>query len=167
MDITLALRKKAKAAGVPWQYIVMADLINIGYSEIDAYIIAYSENRALNDQRNMAIRNSIQKTETFDELLRARKNTITTYITASCDENEKLELIGTEETAREILTVAMGMPESSKERGEMFMKYADLIRKNDTATKEEDPVRIYLPAKCDQCPVKKMIEDMDTDDSTD
>ena len=48
------------------------------------------------------------------------------------------------------------MPEGSKERGEMFVRYADLIRKNDTATNEDDdPVKIYLPMKCTMCPLKK------------
>lgn len=46
------------------------------------------------------------------------------------------------------------MPEHSKERGEMFMKYADLTRKNDAATEEStDAINFYFPIKCDQCPL--------------
>ena len=72
------------------------------------------------------------------------------------DDEGDIELIGAEETAREILKIAQTMPEGSKERGEMFVRYADLIRKNDTQTPEDDdPVRIYLPMKCSICPLKQ------------
>ena len=38
----------------------------------------------------------------------------------------------------------------------MFVRYADLIRKNDTQTADDDDsVRIYNPMKCDVCPMKK------------
>lgn len=164
MEISTILRKKARAAGVPWQSYVMADLIALGYSNTDAYAIAYSENSVLNVQRNNAIMESIQKTDDFTALVNERKKAISGSI-GSLDTENKLELIGAEETAREILTVAMGMPEKSKERGEMFMKYADLIRKNDTTTKDdEDPIRIYLPAKCDSCPLKKELNGLKKED---
>ena len=46
------------------------------------------------------------------------------------------------------------MPEGSKERGEMFMKYADLTRKNDAATDEAtEQFNFYFPIKCNQCPL--------------
>lgn len=36
----------------------------------------------------------------------------------------------------------------------MFMRYADLTRKNDAATDEAmDAITFYFPVKCNQCPL--------------
>ena len=36
----------------------------------------------------------------------------------------------------------------------MFMKYADLIRKNDAATEEQaSSINFWFPIKCDMCPL--------------
>lgn len=155
MEVTAHLKKRAKNYNVSWQYLVMADLMALGYGEADSYAIAYSENTALSVQRNLAIRTSIIKTNKFQELLLTRKRAIANMKGTAMNDDGDIELIGTEETAREILKIAQAMPEQSKERGEMFVRYADLIRKNDTQTNEdEDPVRIYLPMKCNMCPLK-------------
>ena len=155
MEVTAHLKKRAKGYNVSWQYLVMADLMALGYGEPDSYAIAFSENTALSVQRNMDLRTSIVKTNKFQELLVTRKRALAGMKGTAVNDSGDIELIGAEETAREILKIAQSMPEQSKERGEMFVRYADLIRKNDTQTNEdEDPVRIYLPMKCDMCPLK-------------
>lgn len=155
MEVTSHLKKRAKNYNVTWQYLVMADLLALGYGEADSYAIAFSENTALSVQKNMAIRENILKTERFQELMLTRKKAIANKNKNNLNEDGDIELIGAEETAREILKIAQTMPEGSKERGEMFVRYADLIRKNDTQTTEDDdPVRIYLPLKCTACPLK-------------
>lgn len=70
-------------------------------------------------------------------------------------EGEDIELISTEDAARQVLRAAQKLPEGSKERGEMFVKYTELLRKNSTvdAEPEEDNIRIYLPLKCNDCPL--------------
>ena len=155
MEVSSQLKKRAKGYNTSWQNLVMADLIVLGYSENDSYAIAYCENMALAVQKNVAIRESILQSERFRELLKERKGILSRLATAKYGQNEEIELIGAEQTARELLKIATTMPEGSKERGEMFVRYADLIRKNDTqAGEDEDPVRIYLPMKCNQCPLK-------------
>lgn len=153
MEVSPHLKKKAKNYNVSWQFLVMADLLALGYGESDAYAIAFSENAVWNVQRKQSHRASVMNNDKFQEVLIARKKEISK---ATYNEEGSIELIGAEETAREILKIAQTMPEGSKERGEMFVRYADLIRKNDTQTAEDDdPVRIYLPMKCDVCPMKK------------
>ena len=68
---------------------------------------------------------------------------------------EDIELISTEDAAKQVLRAAQALPEGSKERGEMFVKYTDLLRRNTTvdAEPEEDNIRIYLPLKCNDCPL--------------
>ena len=134
----------------------MADLMALGYGEADSYAIAFSENTALSLQKNIALRTNIVKSERFQELLMTRKKAVASQSKNNVNDEGDIELIGAEETAREILKIAQTMPEGSKERGEMFVRYADLIRKNDTQTPEDDdPVRIYLPMKCSICPLKQ------------
>ena len=155
MEVTTHLKKRAKNYNMAWQYLVMADLLAIGYGEADSYAIAFSENTALSVQKNASIRENIMKNTKFQELLLTRKKAIASRGKNNINDAGDIELIGAEETAREILKIAQTMPEGSKERGEMFVRYADLIRKNDTQTTEDDdPVRIYLPAKCSMCPLK-------------
>lgn len=156
MEISTHLKKRAKNYNVSWQHLVMADLMALGYGEADSYAIAFSENTALSLQKNIALRTNIVKSERFQELLMTRKKAVASQSKNNVNDEGDIELIGAEETAREILKIAQTMPEGSKERGEMFVRYADLIRKNDTQTPEDDdPVRIYLPMKCSICPLKQ------------
>lgn len=155
MEVTAFLKKRAKAFNAKWQDLVMADLLAIGYGEHDAYAIAYSENTSLDAKKITALRDRALNSPGFQELRMTRKRAIAKKSAAQIDENGEIELIGAEETAREILKIAQAMPEGSKERGEMFVRYADLIRKNDTQTgDEEEQVQIYLPLKCTMCPAK-------------
>lgn len=155
MEVSTHIKKRAKNYNVTWQYLVMADLMALGYGEADSYTIAYSENMALSNQKNMAIRNNIINSGKFQELLLTRKRALAEKSSVNYNKDGDIELIGAEETARELLKIAQNMPETSKERAEIFVRYADLIRKNDTQTNEnEDPVRIYLPLKCTMCQLK-------------
>lgn len=153
MEVSAQLKKKAKSYNVSWQFLVMADLMALGYGEQDAYAIAFSENAVWTVQHKQAHRASVTNNENFQNTLITRKRELSKN---AYNEEGDIELIGAEETAREILRIAQTMPEGSKERGEMFVRYADLIRKNDTQTAgDDDPVRIYLPMKCNICPIKK------------
>ena len=56
MELSKAKQNEAKKLNVTTQYMVMADLMAIGYSEEDAYTIAYPENEAMSVQQNTGIR---------------------------------------------------------------------------------------------------------------
>ena len=58
MELSKQKQMEAKKLNATVQYLVFADLLSIGYSEDDAYAIAYPENTALSAQQN----NSIKKT---------------------------------------------------------------------------------------------------------
>ena len=61
MELSQAFQKQAKKMNATPQYVILADLMSIGYSEIDAYTIAYPENEALSAQQNKGIRENILK----------------------------------------------------------------------------------------------------------
>lgn len=152
MEYSSILKKKAKDYGVPIQYLVMADLMVVGYGAADAHFIAYSADLVTwSTLKTKTERDRILGLPIFNNLLETRKAELTSGGIETKETD--IELIGAEDTAKEILMVAMNMPENSKERGEMFMKYADLLRKNDSVAVDEDPVRIWLPLQCSKCPL--------------
>lgn len=153
MELSSAKRQEAKKHGVTVQELLMADLISIGYGEADAYTVAYPEDASLSVTMKQATRKKITSKITFMELCEKRKLANANILEFSGDAKD-IELIDNELTAKEILKIAKQMPENSRERGEMFMKYADLTRKNDAVTEEAmDAITFYFPVKCNQCPL--------------
>ena len=153
MELSTIKKQEAKKLGVTTSELLMADLLSLGYSEMDADIIAYPEDAALSSMMQQANRKKITSKVSFMELGEKRKISNANILEFSGDTSD-IELIDNEMTAKEILKIAKKMPEGSKERGEMFMKYADLTRKNDAATEEAmDSFKFYFPVKCNQCPL--------------
>lgn len=153
MDFSKRIEKEAKKYGVAAQSLILADLMSTGYTEAEAYSIAYAENAVLSFQQNQSIREGITKSGRFKEMLSDRIENLRTRLPMS--EGEDMELMSTEEAAKQVLKAAQALPKGSKERGEMFVKYTELLRKNTTveAEPEEDNIRIYLPLKCNDCPL--------------
>lgn len=153
MEYSKRIEKEAKKYGVPAQSLILADLCSIGYTEAEAYSIAYAENSMLSFQQNQSIRDGITKSGRFKEMLNDRIEKLSSRVVLS--DGEDIELMSTEDAAKQVLKAAQALPEGSKERGEMFVKYTDILRKNTTvdAEPEEDNIRIYLPLKCNDCPL--------------
>ena len=144
--------KEAKSLGVSMSELIFADLISLGYAASDAYTIAYPEDMGSNMQNIRNNRERVLRKTSFQNLCEERRKKNAMRLQYSGDISE-LELIDNETAAKEILKIARQMPENSKERGEMFMKYADLTRKNDQKTEDvAESINFYFPLKCHQCP---------------
>ena len=153
MELSSAKNSEAKKLGVSVSELVFADLLSLGYAESDAYTIAFPEDLGLNMQAVKHNRQKVLSKQSFRDLCEKRREVNASRLEFSGDA-ANIDLIDNEMTAREILKIARQMPENSKERGEMFMKYADLTRKNDQKTEEVmDAVSFYFPVKCHQCPL--------------
>lgn len=153
MELSQSKEKEAKKLGVTVQFLLMADLQAIGYSEEDAYSIAYPENESLSVQRNTNIRKSITESIKFKKLLGARiahlKNGIGAVATL-----DDVELIGTDAVLKEILRSARHQPNGSKERADLFAKYNDIRRESEQGIDDDfEAINFYFPIKCDQCPL--------------
>ena len=133
---------------VPVNYIVMADLISLGYSENDAYTISYPENAALSAQQNRNIREQIVLSEKFKKVLEKKMDE--SNVSGHGD-----ELMGKEQTARLIMQAAMKQPADSKERIEGLMKFSDLMgyKKDEVDADPNDTITFAFPIKCYQCPL--------------
>lgn len=153
--VSVKLRHSAKDLGTEVSNLVMADLISIGYTEADAYTIAYPERVSVYSlQQVQSLRDGIINSDAFKDLLEKRRESRmeTRGRKPKVFNNSDVELLDHTDVAKELLTCAMNMPAGSKERGDLLVKYSELLRKNtQTIEDEEDPVRIYIPLSCSRC----------------
>ena len=153
MELSTTFTKAAKKLGVSEQFVIMADLMAIGYSENDAYTIAYPENATMSIQQNNSIRANMVKTAKFKKLLADTKQRIKDKI-GDPSTIESVSLITTDEVAKEILFSAYKQPQGSKERADLLSRYQDLINKRDEKVSTQDSsIQFYLPLCCDKCPL--------------
>ena len=153
MELSKQKQTEAKKLNVTLQYLVIADLMAIGYIEEDAYAIAFQENEALAIQQNNSIRQNIIESAKFKKLLDNRKQRVKdgSATPVSLDE---VELVGTEEVLKEILRSAKQQPIGSKERADLYAKYNDIKKENEQGTEDDtDAISFFFPAKCSQCPL--------------
>ena len=144
------LKNEAKKAKVPVQTLIMADLMAVGYSKTDAYNIAYVDNLAQwNREHNRTVRDSITETDSFDELLKSRRERHTT--TAATDILDDAELMADLDVAKDILRSAKQLPDG-KERADLMAKYYDIKKKIGAADDGKDIVKVWLPLTCAICP---------------
>lgn len=153
MDLSKQKQTEAKKLNVTVQYLAMADLMAVGYSENDAYIIAYPENEGLSVQQNNSIRTNIIESVKFKKLLENRRTRVKDGVAAPVMLDE-VELVGTEEVMKEILRSAKQQPIGSKERADLFAKYNEIKTKNEQGVEDDtDNINFVFPLKCNQCPL--------------
>lgn len=153
MDLSKQKLTEAKKLNVTVQYLVMADLMAVGYSENDAYTIAFPENIALSAQQNNSIRINIVESVKFKKLLDNRRSRVKEGIATPVTLDE-IELVGTSEVLKEILRSAKQQPIGSKERAELYAKYNDIKKESEQTSEDEtSSISFYFPEKCNQCPL--------------
>jgi hypothetical protein len=153
MELSKQKITEAKKLNVTVQYLVMADLMSIGYSESDAYTIAFTENQALAAKQNNSIRTNIVESVKFKKLLENRQSRVKEGIAAPISLDD-VELVGTEEVLKEILRSAKQQPVGSKERADLYAKYNDIKKESEQGGKDNtDTINFVFPLKCNQCPL--------------
>lgn len=153
MELSKQKITEAKKLNVTVQYLVMADLMSIGYSESDAYTIAFPENQALAAKQNNSIRTNIVESVKFKKLLENRQSRVKEGIAAPISLDD-VELVGTEEVLKEILRSAKQQPVGSKERADLYAKYNDIKKESEQGGKDNtDTINFVFPLKCNQCPL--------------
>ena len=159
MEVSQALQKQASKLNVPVAYILIADMMSIGYSEQDAYTIAYPENAALSPVQNKNTRESILRSGKFKRVYEERMIRIKSGV-ATPTGTEDVELVGSEQVLKEILRSARSQPVGSKERAELFAKYNDIRQESENVQESvTDNISFVLPLKCNQCPLLKAYND--------
>lgn len=133
---------------------VLADLLSIGYSEEDAYTIAYPDDAMLNSQAKKSAMNEIIYRDKFKQLCDTRREKNASFLSVENDA-ENLDLISAEDVAKEVLLAAKKQPVGSKERADLMAKYNDIRNENkkEIADPNEDPVQFFFPIACEKCPL--------------
>lgn len=159
MEYSQRLKKEAQKYSVPAQTLVMADLMSIGYTENEAYTIAYSDNASLSKQQNITIRENITRSAKFLQLLDDRRSQ--RGMTAAVPDGELKPQYSKEEVASKLRAQIEMLPDGSKEKADVLMKYADLFayKKEEKKAEEEDVIRVWMPLTCDICPYLKHYRD--------
>lgn len=166
MEHTLAFRKEAKKLNVAESMLAMADLMAVGYKDIDAYKICYAENMQYPERQQKSIMESIIASAKFRKLLDARKTRVKE--SAIPVELDEVSLIDDDDVAKEILRSAMSAPVGSKERAELLIRYSDLRQRNavdDSEKDGSDTVSFALPLKCNMCPLYVQFNKMAQEDN--
>lgn len=150
---TKKLKAEADSYSIGIKELIMADLMSIGYQKQDAFYIAFPEYASKSTLEANNIMNSIATEDNFKAIVKDRSRRHVAPTSASVDGT----LIDSQQAALEILHVAQSLPENSKERGEMFVKYSEMLRKNsETVDTGNDHVNYYMPIRCTvECPLYK------------
>lgn len=153
MELSLSKTNEAKKLKVSTSELVMADLLTLGYSEEDAYTIAYPEDAALNIQLQKSNRNDIVGKTRFRQLCDTRRNKNASYLSAPSNVHD-VELVDADVVAKEILLAAQKQAIGSKERADLFAKYNEIRAKNEQVVEDTtDSINFALPLKCNMCPL--------------
>lgn len=158
MELSARLKKEAEKRGMPAETLLMADLMAIGYTENEAYNIAYTSNAILSKKQNVSIRENITSTPDYEALVRERQTIIGERLgVPSATTSGSTEQLSKDEVASQLRRQIELLPDGSKEKADVLMKYADLFsyKKEEPKNEEEDVIRVWVPLTCDICPYKK------------
>lgn len=150
-DYSPKLKKEAKRLNIPVQKLILADLMAIGYSKVDAYNIAYPGDQSLSSTARKSGRDSVIETDDFDELLQQR----TALHTGLNTNLEEIEMITEMDVAKDILASAKKQPVGSKDRADLMSRYYDIVKKIGSSNDGQEAVKIWLPLTCHICPFYK------------
>lgn len=154
MEISLQKTQEAKKLKCTTHEMIMADLLSIGYSNEDAYAIAFPGDSVLNKDIIKGNINDLINKVKFKQLCDIRREKNAGFLSVS-NEAEDLELISPEDVAKEVLLAAKKQPIGSKERADLMAKYNDIRNENKKDIKDpnNDPVQFFFPIACDKCPL--------------
>lgn len=145
LDPSPRLRKEASKLGCDPSHIVMADLILSGYTENEAYEIAYPEELARRAQDKIAHREAEFASESYKRAYDGRK-LAHKHISDEVDDRDKGDIL------KELNNLA-SLQTDPKIKAEILMKIADIKNMKKEMSDEEDPVVFHLPIDCDKCPL--------------
>lgn len=148
------IQKLAKRMKVEPEMIVFADFLFLGYHEVEAYLMAYPNDESLSLSMMKRKRKNIVCSVKFKEICDERRELFERTLSIPNDINE-IELIDSEEVAKEILATAKHQTPGSKERADLYAKYYEIYRDAMINVPEQiddtDRINFYFSDKCGQC----------------
>ncbi|MBO6031560.1 MAG: hypothetical protein J6Q22_08805 [Prevotella sp.] len=146
--------KLAKRMKVDPEMIVFADFLFLGYNEVEAYLMAYPKDETLSLSMMKRKRKNIVCSGKFKEICDERRELHERMLAVPKDISE-IELIGSEEVAKEFLANARQQTPGSKVRAELYAKYYEIYKDAminvHEQTNDTDRINLYFSDKCGQC----------------
>lgn len=131
------------------EFLAMADLLLMGWSEMDAYIIAFSPSKAYDKTFIKNRVKSIMSNPAIKNYINSRGLIMNSGKEKEINKEDFKPL-----TKEEVLMQLQSLLRKSispKERTEILMKISDLMRFKDEVTTEDDSRVYYMPRKCYSC----------------
>ena len=153
LEASPRLKKESKRIGCDPNHIILADLILSGYTEAEAYDIAYSENVALSAKWKIEDRERVLASEGYKRAYENRKH-IRKYTTENVEVRDKDDIV------KELNTIVNQANTDPKLKAEILLKIADLQQMKKGISDGEDPVSFYFPISCEKCPLLQQYNTM-------
>lgn len=154
MEISTPKRTEAKKLGHDRvEDLIYADLRVLGYSENDAFAIAY--NSIYGSMAGNAYTSACNKVANDKKIKRLIAKRMEQHKSVASIATDNEELMDKTKTARLIMQAAMKQPYDSKERIEGLMKFADIMgyKREEVDENGEETIHFFFPLKCNQCPL--------------
>ena len=163
------LKAEAKGMGIPPQSLVMAYLLACGFSDNEAYTIAYSCNEALSKTQNISIREQIVQNPNFQEIVERVRTKITGKGTAPAKSSDSAQQLSKEDIATILKRQMDALPDGDKAKTDAAIKYAELYqyKKDDPKDDNEYLPHIWLPMPCFLCQYKQDYDERRKAEKTD
>lgn len=153
LEASPRLKKESKKIGCDPNHIILADLILSGYTNSEAYDIAYSENVALSAKWKIDDRERVLASEGYKRAYEERRNA-RKYTTENVEIRDKTDVV------KEI-NVLISQTSDIKQKGDLLKVLADIQQmKKDATGIDDDPVSFYFPISCEKCPLLQQYNTM-------
>lgn len=154
MDYTRSFKTETKKEKLDIQERAMADLMNSGWKEQDAYVMCFGSGPAYSDDWHKKRIRSIVDREVFAKYCSKASAKKDAAIDEELKNDEDVKLMSKEEVMTELLVIAKRMSPTDPRRADIMMKYADLNQmKKETTESDDRTVHTYLPLTCKNCPL--------------
>ena len=155
------LKAEAKGFGIPPQSLVMAYLLACGFTDNEAYTIAYSCNEALSKERNISIRESIVQNPNYKDIVERIRGKITGNTTRPAASSGGSQQLSKEDIATILKRQMDALPDGDKAKTDAAIKYAELYqyKKDDPKDDNDYLPHIWLPMPCFLCQYKQDYDD--------
>ena len=161
LSFTKGLNEKVKFHNLEnSSYLAMADLMLMGWSEKDAYIVAFSPEMSSNDIFISNRVKAILKMPDFKKYMDIRSMSMSTYTKEdkktkgkAKNDNGEFKPMSKEDVLKDLQNMlALTPPSDRKGRSDLLKSIADLMRfKDDIVEGSTDTRTYYLPKKCYHC----------------
>lgn len=159
-DYSKRLRSEAKQYGIPAQSLVLAYLLVCGFTESEAYDIAYTCNASFSKAQNINIRDNIVRNPNFQDIVDRLRKKITGDSKTGKAGPKKTEQLSKDDIAEILKRQMDALPDGDKAKTDAAIKYAELYqyKKDDPKDDNDYLPHIWLPQPCFLCQYKEEYE---------